>query len=433
MTGEADGLLDRIETEGREVLGTRSVAERLRTLGRAGVRFLDPADPLRLEAEERVPQESGLHADGVRTLIDGMARDWTAERLEAALVADFEEPAVLDGFRPGRPSGLVRAVPPRLLVQIGSGNVAGTGATALVRGLLVGAPTLLKPGTGDQALAELLARAIVEEEPDFEAAFAVEHWRGGDKGRFEERALARAERVVVYGSWRTVRSIRERVPPWVPVVAYGHRIGFGIVARECMRRPEATRIATSVARAVAAFEQRGCVSPHAVWIEEGGEVGPGEWAGLLAEELETFAEQTPPPKDPDTAEVMRQLHDASEMNQAAGNAHRVYGGPGEGWMVLFEPEPGFEPSCLGRTIRVHPMPHPEAFGPVLAPLRRFLQSAALDAPAERREALGDVLARCGVTRITDFANLPWPPAWWRHDGDGPLRALVRWVAIEEGG
>jgi len=46
--------------------------------------------------------------------------------------------------------------------------------------------------------------------------------------------------------------------------------------------------------------------------------------------------------------------------------------------------------------------------------------------------LANSLANFGLTRVTTFDRQPWPPAWWRHDGTEPLRALVDWVELEEG-
>ncbi len=431
---EADRLLDGLENRGWEALGALSVEERLVRLGAAGARFLDPADPLTREALEDLPGDAALSPEGSRELLEGMARDWTADRLRTALTADFPDPLVLDGFRSGPGGDRVRAVPPRLLVQIGAGNVPGTGATALLRGLLVGAPTLLKPGTGDAVLPRLLARAIAEEAPELAAGYRVQEWVGGAGGTLEGRALARAERVVVYGGWEAVRSVRDRMPSGVPLVEYGHRVSVGIVTRSALSAAAAPGLAKAAAAAISAYEQRGCVSPHAIWVEEGGEVGPEGWAELVAQALEARSREVPAPvPGPIIAEVsgrMRQLRDSAELREAAGKGNRVMGGPGAGWMVLFEPASPFEPSCLGRTVRIHPVADASKVPPLLGPARRILQSCALEGAERDRMRVAGQLSEMGATRLTTFRRQAWPPAWWRHDGEGPLRALVRWVGLE---
>jgi hypothetical protein len=431
---EADRLLDGLEEGGWEALQALPVEERLVRLGRAGARFLDPADPLTREALAGLPEDAVLSPEGSRELLEGMARDWTVDRLRTALTADFPDPLVLDGFRPGPGGDRVRAVPPGLLVQIGAGNVPGTGATALLRGLLVGAPTLLKPGTGDGVLPRLMARAIAEEAPELAPAYTVQDWVGGEGGSLEERALARTDRVVVYGGWEVVRSVRERLPSGVPLVEYGHRVSVGIVTRSALSAAAAPGLAEAAAAAISAYEQRGCVSPHAIWVEEGGEVGPEAWAELVAQALEARSTGVPAPvPGPMVAEVagrMRQLRDAAELREAAGKGNRVLGGPGEGWMVLFEPASPFEPSCLGRTVRIHPVADASSVPALLRPARRILQSCTLEGTERDRVRVAEKLSEMGATRLTTFRRQAWPPAWWRHDGEGPLRALVRWVGLE---
>jgi hypothetical protein len=44
--------------------------------------------------------------------------------------------------------------------------------------------------------------------------------------------------------------------------------------------------------------------------------------------------------------------------------------------------------------------------------------------------VAEALARVGVTRVTAFSEVPFPPPWWHHDGVGPLGALVRWVDLD---
>jgi hypothetical protein len=60
----------------------------------------------------------------------------------------------------------------------------------------------------------------------------------------------------------------------------------------------------------------------------------------------------------------------------------------------------------------------------LRPLRAHLQSVGVAGVVEE---LSEGLAELGVTRIVPLEELPFPPAWWMHDGAGPLKILSRWV------
>ena len=70
--------------------------------------------------------------------------------------------------------------------------------------------------------------------------------------------------------------------------------------------------------------------------------------------------------------------------------------------------------------------------PSLRPTRDVLQSAALAGFAENERAeLIRWLGRSGISRVTSFEQLPWPPMHWHHDGSPPLGELLRWQDIED--
>jgi hypothetical protein len=250
-------------------------------LGRVGERFLDPDDPLRLRAVELLPTNSGLSPEMAEAVLDGMASDWTTHRLGELLRTEVGDPAVLDGFVPGR-HGSVRASGPELCVQVVSGSVPGVGTTALFRSLLVKGPTLLKPGRGDVVLPVLAARALRDEDPALAAAAAVVYWPGGSRS-LEDAALAGGDMVVAYGGDEAVRSLRDAAPVGARFVAYPDRLGVGVVGRGALDGEHLHRTASEVAGAVAFFDQRGCVSPHLLFVEEGGAASPADFARALAE------------------------------------------------------------------------------------------------------------------------------------------------------
>ena len=411
-------------------LRERRTDELVASLGRAGARFLDPADPVRGAALELLPAAAGLSPAMAREVVDGMARDWTADRLGRLVRAQFPDPGVLDGFRPGAGGGRVRAFGHRLVVQLGAGNVAGVSVGGVARALLTRAPVLLKPGLHDAVLPVLYARALAECDPGLAAALAVVYWPGG-AGEVEAEVLARAGLVVVYGGGEAVEATRARLPPTTPLVAYSHRVGVALVGREALAGERAGQTAMDAARAVAVFDQRGCVSPHLFWVEEGGALTPAEWAGRLASAMAAVERRLPAgPALPEVAARTHQLRGTWEMKRAAGGGARVFRPDGVEWTVVHDPDPAFLPSCLGRFAWVKPVAGLERVPGLLAGVRPFLQTAALCGAGARAPSLAERLGRAGVSRVTSLRRMAWPPAWWHHDGGDPLRALVRWVDWE---
>jgi hypothetical protein len=410
----------------------RRAVDVIAALGRIGDRLLDPGDPLRAEALELLPSTSGLSPEMSAAVLDGMAADWTGERLHALLRAELGDGGVLDGFvtdseAPGR---RVRALGPRLCVQIVSGSVPGVGATALMRSLMVKGPTLIKPGRGDEVLPVLVARALREEDPDLADAAAVVYWPGGSE-LLEKAALRDADVVTVYGGDATVRSLRGRSPVTARLVAYHHRFSIGIIGSEALTADRVRRTASEVAGAVAFFDQRGCVSPQVIYVLEGGDTGPRDFAWSLAEALRTLEGHLPGGVlDGLEASTLHQARGTAELLAASGSGVEVHQGGDASWTVVFDPGEARLPFCVGRVVRVKPVPTWQRVVSLVKPLAAHLQTVGVAGLGDETEAMAEAFARAGATRVTGFTEVPFPSPWWHHDGQGPLAALVRWVDLE---
>lgn len=417
--------------ESRGILQARPARAVAAALGRVGARFLDPGDPVRAAALELLPVTSGLSPAMAEAVLDGMATDWVEERLVGALEAEFSPPEVLDHFVDvgGR---ALRAMGPGLCVQVVSGSVPGVGTTALLRSLLAKGPTLVKPGRGDVVLPVLFAEALREEDPELAGAVGVVYWPGGSTA-VEDAALQEAEVVTAYGDDQAVGDLRARAPVTTRFVSYHHRVSFGVVGRGALEPAHRHRIASEVAGAVAFFDQRGCVSPQVIYVEEGGAVAPSAFAREVAGALEALERLLPGGElDPMEASSLQQLRGTAELVAASGSGVEVHHGGPRAWTVIYDPAPAFAPTCAGRVVRVKPVAEVGRVPGLVASFGRHLQTAALAGCGERRSALAEALARVGVSRITRFDAVPFPPAWWHHDGEGGVRPLVRWVDLEDG-
>ncbi len=425
------GLADRLQAAG-ESLGSRSAAEIAAALGAAGERFLDPSDPIREKALARLPPTSGLSEPMAEVVLDGMARDWTEERLLELLTAEFGSPSALDGFGSSERGRRSMPVGPRLCLQVVSGSVPGVGAHALLRSLLVKAPTLLKPGLGDVVLPVLLAEAIAEHDPGLAEALAVVYWAGGST-EVEDAALSRASLVTAYGSDASVGELRARTPVSTRFVAYHHRWSLGVIGRAALARDSVPRVAADVARSVAVFDQRGCVSPQALLVERGGDVAPRDFAAALAEAFGELELELPRGAlDPTEASALQQLRGTAELMVASGGDVQLWEGEGTSWTVIYDPEDRLGETCVGRVARVVSVPEAAGVVEKVRGLGDHLQTighAGLE-PGDA-EALAFALGRAGATRFTLFSEVAFPPPWWHHDGGGPLRDLVRFVDLEQ--
>jgi hypothetical protein len=406
----------------------RPVAEIVAVIDRVAARLLDPGDALRVTAERALPAITRYSPAMVRRVLDRMAADWRAEPLGELLRAEFGDPGVLDGFRPdARGHGRLAAFGPALAAHVFSGNVPGVAVTSIVRSLLVKAATLGKTAAGEPLLPALFARAVAGEDAALGACLAVAWWPGDDAA-LTGAALESADAVVVYGGAEAVASIRAQAPKDARVLAYGPRLSFGVVARERLTAGAAEAAAREAALDASTFDQQGCVSPHLFYVEEGGEVGPREWAGLLAREMAAVERELPRgPLAPDESSAIQQFRAHAEFS--AGTALHA-SGDGTAWTVVFEPDPAFEASCLNRVVRVKPVRDADEVAGLVSEHARRLQTVGVGASPERTEALAAAFGRMGASRVVPLGRMAWPPPWWHHDGHPPLRDLVRWCDLE---
>lgn len=177
-------------------------------------------------------------------------------------------------------------------------------------------------------------------------------------------------------------------------------------------------VAAGLARDVALFDQRGCLSVVAVYTTGDAR----ELARQLQEALARQARRWPPGRpEPAAAAAVQQLRLAAEMRgEAMGPETPLAAGT-----VIVEPAPEFRPTPGLRTVRIHPLADFAGLPSLLAPWRGRLQGAAMAGLAgDEARRLGAGLTALGISRIAAPGDLQSPDASWHNGGIDPLRALA---------
>lgn len=428
-------ILDRIRHARLRHLAHRSVAKVVAAVDRVAQRLADPTDEVRRLAERALPAVTGYSAPMIQLVLDRMADDWREDALWRLLHAELGDPALLDGFRPMtrgmHEDTLVRALGPELAFHVFAGNVPGVAVTSLIRSLLVKSATLGKSASGDPLLPALFARTLAAVAPDLGECIAVTYWPGGNVG-LEAVALEAADMLVVYGGGEVVESLRARAGAHVRIVEHGPRLSFAVIAREMLAAGSTLEsTAAAAARAIATFDQQGCVSPHVIYVERGGETSPKEFAAALARALDR-AEQVLPRGRLSAAEnaTIQQVRGAAEFRALGGQDVVLHASHGTEYTVIYDADPTFTASCLNRVAWVKPVDDLAEAVEHVRPYARYLQTVGVAAPMARRTEAAAWFAITGASRITDLERMPWPPPTWHHDGREPLRELIRWVDLE---
>lgn len=332
----------------------------------------------------------------------GLSREGLAAGLDAVLGGVRREPAaaLLAGARPAPPG----AGP--VLVVLAS-NLPALAVQSLLPALLVRRPVLLKSPSAEPLFAPAFLAALARREPRLAGAVAAAAWAGGE-AKLEAPVLAGAGTVLAYGEQETLEDLERRAPG--KVVGYGPKTSLAVVGPDA----EIRRTAEGLARDVALFDQRGCLSVAAVYTAGDAEA----LAARLTEALADFARRWPPgpPARPVLA-AAQHLRLEAEMRGLRVSSLSVRHGT-----VVVDPRPDFQPSPGLRTVRIHPVADLSRLPDLLGSWRGRLQGAAL--AGKEAWALAERLTELGVSRLAAPGELQSPDATWHNGGINPLEALT---------
>ena len=389
-------------------------------------RFLDPASAERQEAEIHLPGETGLSPEMIRYTLPFIFREYREHRLRAFLREELGSPEILDGFVPSR-DATRRVISPRLITQVLAGNLPGAGLDGIIFSLVIKSATLVKASSSASLLPSRFARSLAEVDPELATSLSVVSWPGGATA-LEDIAFGRADVVIASGSDQTLAAIRPRVRG--QFVGYGHKVSFGIVAKEALG--DAAEVARQAAHDVMLFDQRGCLSPQLIYVERGGPVSPKEFALHLSRALAHWGNVVPRGHISQEASVaLRRVRDEAEWRALAGKDGALYVSPqGTEWTVIYETDPSFVLSPLYRTVRVKPLATFAQLDDLLASWRPYLEAVGVAISPGRLPGLAELLGHAGVSRVCPLGTMQTPPLSWRHGGRPRVADLVRWVAIE---
>jgi hypothetical protein len=187
-----------------------------------------------------------------------------------------------------------------------------------------------------------------------------------------------------------------------------------------------------VADDVIAWDQNGCLSPHAIYVEERGAVESDKFAALLAAELMKREATEPRGKISveESADIASRRSIYETLASHRGDVKIWQSLHSTAWTVVFEHEVRLRFSPLNRFIFVKPVPDLATVLQGVDELKGKISTVGVAASPEKLKDLAPQLARWGVTRICPAGQMQNPPLTWRHDGRPALGDLVTWTDFE---
>jgi hypothetical protein len=413
----------------------RATGSIIRLLDGLALEWLSADSPFRREVLQSGPDATGFSEPVLAAGLDQFFKQLTADNLEALLRQELGHARRLDGFHPGEDhaggSRTALARGPLLLAQIAPGNIPNPVLSGMVFGLLTRSAQFVKCASGGALIPRLFAHSLYDADPKVGSCLEVAEWKGGAEP-LEAALFAEADCIVATGSDEMLEAVGGRIPRTARFLGYGTRVSFGYVTREALEQ-DAAAVARQAAADVTAWNQRGCLSPHVIYVEDGGKVTAEAFAALLAGELEA-SEKTFPrgPLTTADAAAIAMRRSFYEVRAAHSLETKMWASlQSTAWTVILENDPRFQESCANRFIYIK----------AVADLAHALQGAelvrdkvstvGLSSTEAQARNLAPQLARWGARRVCPLGRMQNPPLGWRHDGRPPLGDLVTWTDWEK--
>ena len=417
-------------------LVTRATESLVKVLNDVADGWLQAENPFRKLALELGPARTGFSRETLARGLDNYFRQLTRENFHTLLVQEFGDAKRLDAMTATaaeqKQNRMAIANAPEFQVHLCAGTIPNPTLISIMFGLLLRSAQFVKCASGSSFLPKLFAHSIYDADPKLGACLEVAEWRGGNHD-LENALFAEADCVIATGNDETLDKIRKHLPLKTKFIGYGHRVSFGFVAAEVLRGSRAKKIVSAATDDVVAWNQLGCLSPHVIYVQLGGEISPEHLAQLLAEELEKREAHEPrgeiPTEESAAIASRRGIYEVRAAHSPELTQHWCSKNS-TAWTVIYEADARFQLSCLNRFIYIKPVADLKTVLENADAVRGKVSTVGVAAPEEKISEIATQLARWGATRICPLGQMQNPPLTWRHDGRPALGDLVTWTDLE---
>jgi hypothetical protein len=342
-----------------------------------------------------------------------------------------------------------------LLGFIMPGNVPGAGLHELLIALAAGCAAIVKTSSSEPVFFTELAATLRELDgrfgSDLGARIAVFSWER-ERADLTDALLENCDQVVAMGDDVAIvqlAALANRLPlgtlPPQPPTRQGRLLGFGnrfsgaAVMREAFQGVAMTQTAKALALDCALFDQRGCLSPHHIFVEQRAHEFAAHLAAAFRELASLLGYHVRGNIGLEDAAAIRRVRETTRWRKLGGSDVALREDLNFRWTVVFDGAASFTCSPGFRTVYVSPFNDPQDLARRLEPVHGRLEGFAIaggesaagtasgsrninwSAETARLRAIRTVVERCGATYICAPGELQSPPLDWPHGGGEFIR------------
>lgn len=322
----------------------------------------------------------------------------------------------------------VRAFGARALHVI-AGNGPVIALMTVIANAIARSDAIVKLPSNEPGAAVAIAKTMIDFAPDHPLTrhLSLAYWRGGDRTIEKHLYSSRnIEKIVAWGGFASMRSIREYLEPGIDLIALDPKLSASIVGRaafdsDTTMADAAKRAATDVGH----LNQAGCVNARVLYVESGTDTDGIARANRFGELVFEGIQQLPatlssphPTFDP----VLREELDGIRYS----SAFKLFGGrSNEGAVIVSQDEEvvDFSERLDCRVANVVPIDSADA---ALRYLTSDTQTIGIY-PDELKQQLRDECALLGGQRIVSLGFATSAGMAGPHDAMQLLGRMVRWL------
>lgn len=430
-TSDIKKIILEIKQNRFEYLLKLPISKIITIIDQAITRWIDPSYPQRQLALKLLPAITGYNDETIKLEVKRFVRLFRKKELFRFVENELPQSTILDDFHPQKSGSMAKAFGPQTTFHVFSGNIPGLQIWSLIMTTLVKSASLGKTSFSEPLFPILFTQTIAEIDPQLANCMAIIPWHGGTVS-LEKAATEGTEATIVYGSNKTVKSIRPLVPMSKIFLHYGYKISFSMIGKEALTADLYAQTIKKAVEDVAIYDQQSCLSTQAIFVEKNGAITPVMVAKMIAAELKNY--QTKRNRAPLTTEQLSAINrerNKYQLESISGVSVQVFSSTqSTDWTVVYHTDPGFSSSPLNRFVHVFQIDHLEDVNRYLNPYQAYLQSCAVAANPTRLFTLADQLGEIGINRISALGEITRVKPGWHHDGHFNLLDLLHFVDIE---
>ncbi|MBV8770977.1 MAG: hypothetical protein JO166_01430 [Deltaproteobacteria bacterium] len=317
------------------------------------------------------------------------------------------------------------------------GNVPGAGIHELVTVLAAGCTAIVKTSCSEPVFFSELAAHLRELDSRFGSDFGerleIFNWTR-ERSDLTGALFKACDHVIAFGDDLTISQL-EALASERPLTGFGSRVSVAVVTRQVAEAGQLAQTADQIALDCAMFDQRGCLSPNHIFVEEHAREFASELAAAFArlapflgsnDGLRSFEVQD--------GAALRRVRESARWRRLGGQDVEVWEDPNFAWTVVLDSAASFESSPGFRTVFVSPFGDPSDLERRLEPVHGRIEGFAIAgsessskpataesrpnelAPTHDEGPIYAVARRCGATHVCAPGEIQSPPLEWPHGG-----------------